>query len=162
MDWNTVLNNWENDIIFKYPTKLKNRFQWNTSVLKNNGNSKYLESYKTNMLLPEKQSYNSFREYIVSSTNKYVTSFKNPSKDTLLVIPMPRSGKNYATIKDFCDNAPIIQQKEFWKTVAKLAKIQMKNETKVWVSAHGLGVSYFHIRICNNPKYYFDSNLSKE
>ena len=36
--------------------------------------------------------------------------YKNLSKDTMLVVPMPVSGKNYATLKDFIDNAPEIQQ----------------------------------------------------
>ena len=38
----------------------------------------------------------------------------------------------------------------------------MKENKKVWISAHGLGVPYFHIRICNKPKYYFSEELSKK
>ena len=72
---------------------------------------------------------------------------------------MPRAGKNYATLKDFCDNAPIIQQKEFWKLVAKIAKREMKKHKKVWVSSHGLGVPYLHVRICQSPKYYFEKKF---
>jgi hypothetical protein len=162
MHWNNVLDKWANGDYFTYPSILKTKFQWNTSVLRNDGNSKFNEKFKTNKELPKTQSSKSFREYIVKSTNKYVISFKNPSKDTLLVIPTPRPGKNYATIKDFCDNAPIVQQKEFWMAIAKLARTQMKKENTVWVSAHGLGVPYFHIRICNKPKYYFDTQLAKE
>ena len=86
----------------------------------------------------------------------------NPSKDTLLIIPMPRNGNCYATIKDFCDNAPKVQQIEFWKQASKLIRKQLKKENKLWVSAHGLGVPYFHLRVCNKPKYYFDNELSKE
>ncbi len=36
---------------------------------------------------------------------------------------MPRKNKNYATLKDFVDNASKTQQIEFWK---KVAKIMMK------------------------------------
>ena len=37
----------------------------------------------------------------------------------------------------------------------------MKKHKKVWISAHGLGVPYFHLRISTKPKYYFDEKLSQ-
>ena len=82
-------------------------------------------------------------------------------KDTLLIIPIPKKNKNYATLKDVCDNSSITQKKYFWKKVSKLVKKFMKNEKYVWISTHGLGVSYMHIRISNKPKYYFDNELKK-
>jgi hypothetical protein len=39
MLWIDILKNWQDGIILKYPKQLKGRFMWNTSVLKNNGNS---------------------------------------------------------------------------------------------------------------------------
>jgi len=161
MLWNQILKSWEDGNPFEYPSRLVNKFQWNTSVLKNSGNTEFIQKFKTNPNLPEKQKSTSFKEYLTKSTNKYFTSFLNPTKDTLLIIPMTRPGKNYATLKDFVDNAPKIQQVEFWKEVAKKARQQMKIHKKVWISAHGLGVSYLHIRISNQPKYYFNEQLSK-
>ena len=162
MSWNSVLDSWANGDYFVYPKRLKKKFQWNTSVLKNDGNCVFAEKYKVNNELPLRQNSKSFKEYIVKSKNNNVTSFMNPSKDTLLIIPMPRNGNCYATIKDFCDNAPKVQQIEFWKQASKLIRKQLKKENKLWVSAHGLGVPYFHLRVCNKPKYYFDNELSKE
>jgi hypothetical protein len=78
------------------------------------------------------------------------------------VVPIPRAGKNYATLFDFCANAPIVQQQEFWKRVAEVSRKQMKKFKKVWVSTHGLGVPYLHVRISDSPKYYFSEALSKE
>ena len=75
---------------------------------------------------------------------------------------MPISGKNYATLRDFTDNAPEIQQQEFWKHVAEVAKKFMKEKGKVWISVHGLGVDYTHVRISTTPKYYFDNELKNE
>jgi hypothetical protein len=80
----------------------------------------------------------------------------------MLVIPMYIRGKNYATLRDFIDNAPEIQQQEFWKHAAKVAKKLMKEKGKVWISVHGLGVYYTHVRISTIPKYYFDNELKKE
>jgi hypothetical protein len=162
MLWSEVLQNWDNGIVLQYPKQLKGKFLWNTSVLKNNGNVVYKQSFITNKSLPEKQDQTDFQEYITKSKNKYVVTFPNLSKDTMLVVPMPVQGKNYATLKDFIDNASEIQQKEFWKKVSKVAKKCMKEKGKVWISVHGFGVSYTHVRISDQPKYYFDNELKKE
>jgi hypothetical protein len=162
MLWNEVLKNWENGIGLKYPKQLKGRFLWNTSVLKNNGNSVFKQSFRSNQYLPETQNQSDFQEYITKSKNKYVVAFPNLSKDTILVIPMPVRGKNYATLRDFIDNSAETQQKEFWKTVAQVAREFMKEKGKVWISVHGMGVPYTHVRISSKPKYYFDDELKKE
>ena len=75
---------------------------------------------------------------------------------------MPIHGKNYTTLKDFIDNAPMIQQQEFWKEVAKVAKKNIYEKNKVWISVHGMGVPYTHVRISTYPKYYFDDKLKQE
>jgi len=162
MLWSDVLEEWENGKPFTYPKRLNGKFHWNTSALEKDGKVKFVEKFKINPDLPMRQNKKSFSEKIDTSQGKekYVTSFPNLSGDTVLVIPMPKSGKSYATVKDFVDNAPLVQQQEFWKRVAKLAKKQMKKYGKVWISTHGLGVPYLHVRICNKPKYYFSKVLS--
>jgi hypothetical protein len=63
-------------------------------------------------------------------------------------------------MKDFCDNASITHQKEFWKKVAfeieniLKSKPNNKGNNKIYVSTHGLGVPYFHLRLDKKPKYY--------
>ena len=146
----------------KYPINIKGKFQWNTSVLKNNEKAVFKQTFRVDNKLPQEQDKTEFQEYINNSQNKYAVSFLNLSKDTMLVIPMPVTGKNYATLKDFIDNAPEIQQKNFWKRVAEVAKQFMNEKGKVWISVHGLGVSYMHVRISTTPKYYFDNELKKE
>ena len=162
MLWSDVLTHWENGIILKYPKQLKGKFQWNTSVLKNNGKVEYKQTFRTNYKLPTTQNKKDFEEHIKKSDDKYVVSFPNLSKDTMLVVPMPIRDKNYATLRDFIDNAPLIQQQEFWKKVAEVAKSFMNEKGKVWISVHGLGVNYTHVRISSSPKYYFDNELKKE
>lgn len=130
--------------------------------IKNDGNVAFKQKFRTYDQLPEIENKKDFQEHIKNSQNKYVISFPNLSKDTMLVIPMPISGKNYATLRDFIDNAPEIQQQEFWKHVAEVAKKFMKKNGKVWISVHGLGVAYTHVRISTIPKYYFDSELKNE
>jgi hypothetical protein len=71
MLWSEVLQNWDNGIVLQYPKQLKGKFLWNTSVLKNNGNVVYKQSFITNKSLPEKQDQTDFQEYITKSKNKY-------------------------------------------------------------------------------------------
>lgn len=151
MLWMDVLKNWERGTPFTYPTK--ERFQWNTSVLKNDGLVPFHQTFKENLNLPVKHDKTPFQKYIDNSQNKYAVAFPNLDKTSMLVIPMPRCGKNYATLKDFVDNAPKIQQQEFWKRVASVAKKYMKKWGEVWISVHGLGVPYTHVRIDSTPKY---------
>jgi hypothetical protein len=162
MNWNQVLERWSQGEYFTYPKGIKGKFQWNTSVIKKNGNTPFLEEFMENKTLPKSQDPSAYNEYITKSKNKYVVSFPNPSGDTMLIIPIPRVKKNFATIKDFMDNASEIHKKEFWKEVSEIIREQMKDNKHIWVSAHGLGVSYFHIRICQIPKYYFSDKLAKK
>ena len=109
---------------------------------------------KSDLLDKLDQDYISFIEYINKSKNKYYTYFYNPSKTTLLIIPIPRKNKNFTTIKDFIDNASNYQQIQFWKGVGKLIKKMLKKNNKIYISTHGLGVPYFHLRLDIEPKYY--------
>ena len=163
MLWNKKLKNWENGIWQKYPKKYKNRFFWNTSVLKKH-NTPYIEKFKMSNHLPKIQNYKPFEKFIKKSKNNYAVSFMSLGNDTRLVIPMPRNNKNFSTFKDFTDNASNLHKKKFWQYVAKEIKKEIKKENieNIWVSSHGLGVSYFHIRISQKPKYYFNSELKKE
>ena len=117
---------------------------------------------KITILDKMKEDYSSFYEYIKKSKNKYVISFNNLSNDTLLIIPTPKKNKKFTTIKDFMDNASEIQQKYFWKYVSKTVKKLIKDgKTKYWISTHGLGVPYFHLRISLKPKYYVTKSFMK-
>ena len=167
MLWAEKLDNWENGIPFSYPESLKNKkkFFWNTSPLTKNGDTDYKEKFQESIELPYFQSKTAFKDKIIKAEKngkEYATSFPNLSGDTVLVIPMPRKGKSYATLKDFVDNAPKKQQQELWKLVAKEAKKQAKKFGKVWISTHGLGVPYLHVRIASHPKYYFSKTLAEK
>lgn len=157
--WADILKKWESGSGIAYPKQLKGRFQWNTTVLKNDGNVYYKQTFRTNARLPSIQDKSKFQEHINKATNTHVTSFLNPSKDTMLVIPMPVKGKNYATLRDFIDHAPVEQSKAFWKHVAKVSRKCMKKWKEVYITVHGLGVAYTHVRISSIPKYYFDKSL---
>lgn len=154
MLWIKKIKNFED----KYFMKDKNyEYFYETSCYKNQ-KSIYKEKFVKTNLLPKNQDYSSFLEYIEKSKNKYVTSFWNLSRTTRLVIPIPRKNKNFCTLNKFCKNASKTHQNNFWKKVALEIKKYKKNHKKVYLSTHGLGIPYLHIRIEDNPKYYH-SNL---
>ena len=65
-----------------------------------------------------KQDVNTYKSYFDKSNNKNIFVFYNLSKTSKLIVPKPRKGKNFSTIKNFIDEASIIQQKAFWKKVS--------------------------------------------
>ena len=152
MKWKTKLSNWKKGLTLTYPKKLKFPFIWRTSV----NNTPFKQEFIIEPYLSPIQDYSAFQEYIKKSKNKYVISFWNLSGDAILIIPMPKHGKNYAHLKNFIDNASKTQQKAFWKKVAQIASQQSQ---PIWISTHGLGVPYLHVRIDFKPKYYQHSKL---
>ena len=152
--WEHKIKEWNNGIPQQYPRHLKHPFMWNTS---NSSNPLYEDEYLEYPSLPHQQDYTPFQEYINASKDKRVVSFYNLSKDTVLVVPMPRKNKNFATLKHFVDNASNQQQGAFWKHVAQL--LETTTDGGYFVSVHGHGVPYLHVRISRTPKYYFAKHL---
>ena len=153
MKWTDKLQQWSSGQPMQLHSQLES-FLWNTTLY-DTGNEPFRECFLEDSSLPQRQDFSAFATHIDNSTNKYVTSFWNLSQDTLLVIPMPRKNKNYATLKDFIQNASITQQTYFWKYIASI----LKNTNRVYVSTHGFGVPYLHVRISKTPKYYFAKHL---
>jgi hypothetical protein len=160
MRWRDKINDWTNFNILKYPKNIESRFFFETSFCNKDMDNEYEEIFiENNSLNNMYQDYTNFLEYIKSSKNKYVVSFPNLSGDSILIIPIPRKNKDFTTIKDFIDNSSITHQKFFWKKVAKeINKILINNE-KIYVSTHGLGIPYFHLRLDKYPKYYITKNF---
>jgi hypothetical protein len=162
MKWNEKIKDWKNGIIQTYPKNLKKRFFFETYVCDKNMENNYEELFiENNSLQSLEQDTSSFKEHLEKSKNKYVTTFDNLSKDSRLIIPIPKKDKNYTTIKDFIDNASETQQKYFWKKVSTEIQKILKKYDKIYVSTHGLGVPYFHLRIDSIPKYYVTKKFIK-
>jgi len=160
MKWIDKLNEWKNGKVLQYPKNIKSRFFFETFVCDKNMNNNYKEKFIESELLNSLQEDSSqFQKYIELSKNKYVTSFSNISGDSVLIIPILKKNKNFTTIKDFIDNSCINHQKLFWKRVVKEIKKILKDNDKIYVSTHGLGVPYFHLRLDKNPKYYKTKNF---
>ena len=164
MKWSCKINEWKNGHILNYPSNIKNNFFYETSFINKNINNEYKEKFITSTKLNNmKQDVNTYKSYFDKSKNKNVVVFYNLSKTCKLIVPKPRKGKNFSTIKHFIDEASIIQQKAFWKKVSLEINKSLKNmpneNSKLYLSTHGLGISYFHLRLEYEPKYYISTNL---
>ena len=142
-----------------YPSNIKSRFFYETSVCgPDPSTSVFKENFIPTKELDEitTQDYTPFLEQIQdgSDINQIARSFYNKTGDTLLIIPYPHPTIQYPTIKEFIDNAPQEIKSEFWKFAVDQIKQFILTHGKVYVSTHGLGVSYFHLRLCTFPKYY--------
>lgn len=158
--WSSVISEWENGIVPSYPEGINKRFFFETSVCDENMSRPYMHTFIESVQLEKygQHDYSTYRDYLKASNDENVVAFNNLSGDAVLVVPQPRSGKNYVTIKDFMDNAPQEQQIAFWKRAAEEIRRWLgsgeNGKNIVFVSTHGLGVPYFHLRLCKVPKYY--------
>ena len=161
MKWSEQLKKWESGEILKYPKSIKKAFFWETTAITKTLDTEYKEKFiEDNFLEKMRQNKSSFKEKFQKTKQKNVISFLNLSKKSLLVVPIPKQGKSYTTLKKFIDNAPIEQQKKFWKKVANSVHKMLKTNDKVWVSTHGTGVPYLHVRIDSYPKYYLTKQFT--
>ena len=159
--WKTVLKSWNNNFIFKYPNHIKKPFIWRCNRLGKNKNIIYDDEFIETDYLSFIQDYTPFQKHINKAENKYVTSFPNLNGDTILVVPIPRKNKDFAHLKNFIDNASAKQQHELWKEVVRVSNILLKQYDNIWISTHGTGVRYLHIRISKISKYYDNIHRSK-
>lgn len=153
--WKDKLKEWKTGIPQKYPSNITKRFFYRTSVCNAKKTNKYIETYtESNSLEALTQNYKPFEKHLITPKNKYVTSFVNLTGDSILIIPTPIKDKDYTTMKDFVDNAPLEQQQELWKHVAECAEKMLTIVDEIYINTHGLGVSYLHVRLDTTPKYY--------
>ena len=155
MKWEQVLLKWKSGSYPKF-SKMKKPFIWKTSPYYTDSN--YLEECIYAPGLNFQPNYSPFFTKFTKNS-KYVVEFPNISGDTILVCPIPKRNKNYSSIYTFNKEASNTQKKAFWKKVAHVAKREQKKHGIIWISTHGFGVRWLHIRISKSPKYYGTSKL---
>jgi hypothetical protein len=155
-------------------TKLKSAYFWECSPVSQTTLNKPFEFVviKSESLNSQVQDPYKYKGFINDNSNAHVFNFTSFS-GTNLIIPAPWfssqeksiSGsvkweesleiRDYGNISRFTENAPLEQQREFWGKVAEeLNKSLETNSAPQWLSTHGLGASYLHVRICKTPMYY--------
>ncbi len=84
--------------------------------------------------------------------DKSMNIIPNLSKNALLLVPKylqkSRNGC-YTSIAKFMRYGPPSQVDDFWKILAEILTYKID----AWISTHGHGVCYLHLRIDSQPKY---------
>ena len=83
-----------------------------------------------------------------------VVTFPNLGQNAILVVPCPASDDGiYGHLASFIRDAPERQLHDFWREIAE-AMNQRLGDYPVWLSTAGMGISWLHVRLDSQPKYY--------
>jgi len=95
-----------------------------------------------------------FADHFEQSPAKDILVFPNLGGDGIMIVPNYTAQESvYGHLAEFVRGAPELQQQMLWKTVAE-AMYQRLSAKPVWLSTHGGGVSWLHVRLDDRPKYY--------
>ena len=99
-----------------------------------------------------------FGETNINTNSNNIYTFPNLSKKSILVSPCYNHNYNiniYNNIGTFMRSSNLEQQFLLFSTVfAELLTQLKKNKNNfLWLSTHGKGVAWLHVRIDDNPKY---------
>jgi hypothetical protein len=84
-----------------------------------------------------------------------VNTFDNLRGDALMVVPAPVEDRPFAHLAQFTRHAPHALQVELWNAIADAIEHWWANAWgPLWVSTHGAGVAWLHVRLDSKPKYY--------
>ncbi len=136
----------KNDILLlkKEISKTQNNIYFETRKIENYTKIEYRirRSLSSLATIPDIKPY---KKYIDNANkNSLSTHFYNLSKNTILVIPI----RPYANIYQFAIHSSNIEWLGLFRKILKNLK---KGQ---FISTHGHGVNYLHVRIENYPKYY--------
>lgn len=98
----------------------------------------------------------SFLEYFQNKNEGDVIIFKNLSKDTDLITVVSHNGRNnvYSDIMKFMRDGNNNIKHDLLKTIGNEMLKHTKSHENIYLSTHGFGVPWLHIRIGKFPKYY--------
>jgi hypothetical protein len=83
-----------------------------------------------------------------------VLAFPNLGRDAVLVVPCPSGPPaSYVHLAAFVRQAPAPQVHELWRAVGAAMGARL-SEKPVWLNTAGMGVSWLHVRLDSQPKYY--------
>lgn len=98
-----------------------------------------------------------FQQYLENGE----TCFLSLRKDTFLYIPRPQNHRtDYGNIQGFCQTASSDEFAQYFSEVPQHLEKALAKFGMVYLSTHGRGAPYLHLRFCGQPKYYVGDYLS--
>ena len=93
-------------------------------------------------------------QFRAAGAGRQVVAFSNLGNDAVLVVPCPMGPPaDYVHLAAFVRRAPAAQVHELWRVVGETMEARL-DETPIWLSTAGMGVSWLHVRLDSRPKYY--------
>ena len=160
--WTDVLQQME-DGTFRLPAHIQGRFRWLTSpLLFDDDTSRIRGTFRQDLIRDHaldviQSNPAQFSAHLTQVNKKDVSAtFPNLDGSCTLVVPVVHTHHDYSTLYDFVRHASNSVQIQFWRDVSgAIQRLAFRHPNeRIWVSTHGLGVPYLHIRICKQPKYY--------
>jgi hypothetical protein len=94
-----------------------------------------------------------FAEHFSNSIDD-IAWFPNIGGDATMIVPCPVGKLSmYGHLAAFASEAPLAQRDALWRSVGETLAAQLAHEP-LWLSTAGAGVSWLHVRIDRQPKYY--------
>jgi hypothetical protein len=95
-----------------------------------------------------------FAKHFSGMTDEGVVEFSNLGKDAIMVVPCPNGPLSaYGHLGAFVRQAPETQKHALWVLVGEAMQRRLGSKP-VWLSTAGAGVSWLHVRLDDQPKYY--------
>jgi hypothetical protein len=116
--------------------------------------------------LKDTQNPESFKQHF-SDTNptESFVSFPNLNKDALLIAPHMHAsdikGANNSHISAFLKSVEPQTRVKMWQKVGQELEKRLLNKPTVWLSTHGTGVPWLHIRLDDIAKYFVTDKYKK-
>jgi hypothetical protein len=95
-----------------------------------------------------------FADHFSTASHRSIVEFSNLSNDAWLIVPCPEAAPTaYPNIGAFIRHAPDSQRHDLFKAVGAALENRL-DQTPIWLSTSGGGVSWLHVRLDTYPKYY--------
>jgi hypothetical protein len=94
-----------------------------------------------------------FARFLATTAPGDVVDFPNLGGDAHLVVPAASPGATCTHLAAFVRTAPPDHQHALFRRAASLC-LEQRSASPRWLSTAGLGVSWLHIRLDRQPKYY--------
>jgi hypothetical protein len=99
-----------------------------------------------------------FGSDLLDTNSNKIIWFPNPSNSSILITPCYNHMfpiNDYIHIGTFMRSQNYVQKKNLIKTMFELylKELSAQHNKKLWLSTHGKGVAWLHIRIDKTPKY---------
>ncbi|QDU25740.1 hypothetical protein ETAA8_08100 [Anatilimnocola aggregata] len=148
-DFRSTFNRWLADVPY-------DSFRWETPPLISSNIERDFEFVVVDSPgLAPRADRQAFSEYFnLAQESEAVVTFPNLGRNAVLIVPCPLGpDRAYAHLGAFVRTASPEQCSQLWQDVGLALETRI-GQKPVWLSTAGAGVSWLHVRLDDQPKYY--------